>query len=272
MLQFPLCLLHDLREGFLGSGFCLRGKNKPHATTRHATEHPETAKLLAKPLTNAVDDRLGVEVGGPGNDRLDRPKKVPRGGCSDPIHVARLDGGNDLVEHLASFAAGLPFRFTTKQVFLGHHFQDWAHVLGHAAVHEHERFLEIAAERHGLVAGKQSAAARAVLGIALGGRYAADQFCGGPHAPGILPAAAASAEPLAQDRPGRHQPPFRLRELANQRTRLPCGPHADGDQGGEEVGGDCQPRALRDVVDATDEFEAKARAHHALEEGGQAFP
>jgi hypothetical protein len=61
--------------------------------------------------------------------------------------------------------------------------------------------------------------------------------------------------------PGGHEPAFGLGERASERSRLAGGPHADGDQGGEQVGGDGEPRALGDVIDAADELQPQARPH-----------
>ena len=43
------------------------------------------------------------------------------------------------------FLAGFPFGGATQQVFLGHHFQNGANVLGHAAVNEDKAFGEFLA-------------------------------------------------------------------------------------------------------------------------------
>src|SRR5262249_43614118 len=89
-------------------------------------------------------------------------------------------------------------------------------------------------ERRG--AGGERPAGAAELGAAGRGGGAPDQLAAGPGAAGVLPAAAGAAQPLAQDRPRRHQPPFVLLQRAGQRLGLTCGPHAHGDQGGQQVG------------------------------------
>ena len=118
---------------------------------------------------------------------------------------------------------------------------------------------------------QEPAAAHAVFRIAFRGRDTPDELRSGPDAPGILPAAAAAAEPLAEDGPRRHEPPFGFGELPGERCRLSGGPHAGGDQRREQIRGYGKPRSLRDVVDAADELEAQARTDNAFEERRQVF-
>ncbi len=80
------------------------------------------------------------------------------------------------LEDAMGLLAGAPFRFAAQQVFFGHHFQDRADVLGHAAVDEHQRVLELLAGGGGhlgviqnSVGGHQPSAADAKLGIAFRG-------------------------------------------------------------------------------------------------------
>ena len=134
-------------------------------------------------------------------------------------HVARAQVAQDLVEHADGLLAALPFGFRAQQVFLGDHFEDGADVLRHAAMHQHQALLQLLARFGGdfvaaedAVAGQQAAAADAEFRIALGGRDALDQLDAGPHAAGILPAAAGAAQPFAQDGARRHQAAVVLRQ------------------------------------------------------------
>ena len=76
------------------------------------------------------------------------------------------------------------------------------------------------------MAGQQTPAADAVLGVVRAGKHARDQLDARPDAARILPAAAGAGQPFAQDGPRRHQPPFVLGQLAGERARLPGGAHA----------------------------------------------
>ena len=80
------------------------------------------------------------------------------------------------------------------------------------------------------VARQQAPAADAEFGIALGRAHAVDQLDAGPHAAGILPAAAGAAQPLAQDGARRHQAPVVLFQAAGERVDLAGGAHASRDQ------------------------------------------
>ena len=182
MFEFPLRLPHDFAERLLGLCLRLGSEDKAHAAARHASEHPETAKPGPEAFPHAVDDRFGVEVRGPGDDGLDRAKEVPRRSRGDSVHVAHLNGRDDLVEHKPRFPAGLPFRLAAKQILLGHHLENRPHVLGHAPVNEHQCFLQVSPDRHRVMTGQQPAATRAMLRITLSRRHAANELGGRPHA------------------------------------------------------------------------------------------
>ena len=168
---------------------------------------------------------------------------------------------------------GRPLGLAAQQIFFRHHFQDGADILGHAAVHQHERLLQSGARRgrHAVetqqrVPGQQAAAAEAVLDVARPGGHAFDELDARPEAARVLPAAAGAAEPLAEDRPGRDHPALSLLRWTAERFDLPGRPHARADQRTEQVGGDGQPRALGNAVDAADQFKAATRAENDAEQ------
>ena len=109
-----------------------------------------------------------------------------------------------------------------------------------------------------LVVGQQAAAADAEFRIALLGRDAVDQLDSGPHAAGILPAAARAAQPLAQNGARRHQAAVLFVKAAGERADLVGGAHAHGDEAGQQSGGDRQARALGNIVHLADDFDAVA--------------
>ena len=75
-----------------------------------------------------------------------------------------LQGRQDVVEHCIASLAGLPFRLAAQQVFFGDHLQDRADVLRHAAVHEHQAVLQLAARLGRDVASVEDAMRRAAGG------------------------------------------------------------------------------------------------------------
>ena len=171
-----------------------------------------------------------------------------------------------------------PLGLRAEQVFLGDHFEDGAHVLGHAAVNEDERVLQGAARILGdlvavehLVGGHEAAAADGLFRIALAGERAADQFDAGPDAAGVLPAAARAAEPFAEQGAGEDDAALVFLKPAGERARLAGGAHAHADQGREQVGGNREPRALRDVVHVADDFQPAAGADDTLQQVGEAL-
>ncbi len=233
-------------------------------------------KSCAKLGAHAVDERFGVLVGGPGDDGLDRSPEIALGGRADGLNLACLELRGDVVEEADGFQASQPLGLGAEEVFFGHHLQDRAHVLGHAAVDQHQALLEQLAGGWGHVVcaedrviGEQAAPGDAHFGVVCAGLHAQDQLHAGPDAARVLPAAAGAAQPFAQDRTGRDDPPFRFGKLAGERLGLAGGAHADGDEGGQQVGGDRQPRAFGDAVDLAYQLDAIARRDHARQQIGQ---
>ncbi len=111
----------------------------------------------------------------------------------------------------------------------------------------------------------QASAADPEFGVAILGRRAADQFDSRPDPAGILPAAATAADPFTEDRAGRHQSPIVLGERAGQRCDLTGGTHQDRDERSEQVGGNGQSRALGNVIDLADQFDASYRDRRSFE-------
>ncbi len=74
-----------------------------------------------------------------------------------------------------------------------------------------------------------------------------------------MPAATRTTEPLAEDRTRHHDPRLVRLERANEPARLTGRPHQEADQRGQQVRGNSQSRALGNVVDLADHFEAAAR-------------
>ena len=122
------------------------------------------------------------------------------------------------------------------------------------------------------VVGQQPPAADAELRIVGAGLHALDQLHPRPDAARVLPAAARAAQPLAQDGARGHDAPLLLAELAGERVRLARGAHADGDQRGQQVGRDRQPRSLGNAVDLADQLDAVARPDQPRQQVGQRLP
>ena len=262
MLEAALRRRHDAGKRLLplepGRGL----EDESHPAPRHSPEHPEAPKAVAEAGPDRIDERLGVGVARPGDDGAEGACEVAGRGGGDPPRVAGGEAGDDLVEHLSRLDPRTPLRFAAEEVFLGHHLEDRTDVLGHAAMDEDERFLKIDAQRHGVMSGEEAAATDPELRIPLGGDDPADELRGRPHPAGILPPAATPAEPLTENRPGRHETPLLLVEPACERAGLAGGPHADTDQRGEEVCRNGEPRSLRNPVDRADELQAMPGADH----------
>ncbi len=110
-----------------------------------------------------------------------------------------------------------PFRIRAQQISLRHHLQNRPHILRHAAVHQHQALLQTRPRLRadfGVIENamirQQPAAADAELRIALGCEHALNQLDARPDAARVLPSAAGTAQPLAENRARRNQPPLRL--------------------------------------------------------------
>src|SRR5439155_9488025 len=115
----------------------------------------------------------------------------------------------------------------------------------------------------------EPSAADAQLRVAVAGEHAGDKFHAGPDAARVLPAAAGAAEPLAENRAREHEAALGFKQRPGQRRGLAGGAHADADEVGEQIGGDRQARAFRDIVHVADQFQAASGADDAREQFGQ---
>ncbi len=70
----------------------------------------------------------------------------------------------------------------------------------------------------------------------------------------------------------RHQTAFVLLQRTGQGGGLAGGAHADGNEGGQKIGGDGEARTFWNVVDVADDFQAAARADDSREQFGEAVP
>src|ERR1035441_7310732 len=97
------------------------------------------------------------------------------------------------------------------------------------------------------MAGQQAAAADAELGVVRGGDDTIDEVNAGPYAAGILPAAAGTAEPFAQDGASGHEAALLFVQSAGERSQLAGSAHTSGNQAGKRseerrVGEECRSR------------------------------
>ena len=253
-------------------------EDEAHAAAGHAAEHPEAPEVVAEFGARPRDQRLGVEVAGPGDDGLERPVEVALRARADRADVAALQVAEHFVEDAERLLPAVPLGFGAQQVFLGDHLEDRPDVLRHAAVDEDQAVLQLLARR--------SAERRSVPRIVWCGssRPRLMPNSGSPSPartpwislmPGQTPPESCQPPP----EPPSHSPRMAraatsrrscFLERAGERLGLAGRAHADGDQGGEQVGRDGQARALGNVVDLADDLEAAARADRAARAGRRA--
>ena len=215
-----------------------------------------------------ADQRFGVEVAGPRDDRLDRAVEVARRWLRRWRGRRRAASASTISSRMrmASLAA-LPFGLGAQQVFLGDHFEDRADVLGHAAVDQHEAVLQLAG------ASRRRHPRRSRMWCVGSRRPRLMPYSGSPSPasapsislmPGQMPPESCQPPP----EPPSHSPRI-ARAATSRRSSSSSGPfralglaggaHAHGDQRGQQVGRDRQPRAFGDVVDLADHLEAVPR-------------
>ncbi len=172
-LQGLLGLAHDGLQALLRLGLAFGAEEKAHAAAGHAAEHPEAPEIVAERGAGALDQGVGVEVAGPGNDGLDGSVEVLLGAGADLADVAAFEVAHHFVQDADGLLPSGPLGFGAQQVLLGDHFEDGADVLRHAAVDQHQALLQAVArglrdfvEREDVVVGEEAAAADAVFGIA----------------------------------------------------------------------------------------------------------
>ena len=216
---------HQIAEALLRLGFPLGIEDESHPSARHAAQHPESPERLAKLRAHLADQSLGIQIARPRNDGLDRPVEVPLRRAANRAHVALAQIRDDLVQNLARRLPRGPLRVRAQQVSLRYHLQDRAHILRHAAMHQHQALLQPPARLRahlGLgqnaVIRQQPAAADPELRIALCRQHALNQLDPRPNASGVLPASTRPAQPLAENRARRHHTPIRFLERPRQRT------------------------------------------------------
>lgn len=110
VIEFVFELAHGVAEVDLGFGFAPGVEHEAHAAAAHAAQHPEAPEIRSEGLGGAVDEFLGEEVGGPGDDGLNGVAEVAGGGLADGADIAAGQGGEDFVQDSEHGAAGVPFR------------------------------------------------------------------------------------------------------------------------------------------------------------------
>ena len=108
-----------------------------------------------------------------------------------------------------------------------------------------------------------------MLGIAFAGDRAGDELHARPDAAGILPASARSAEPFTENRAGGDEAALVFLQLARERARSGRWAHADGDERGEQIRRNGEPRAFGDFVDVADDFQTQPGTDDAGQQVGK---
>jgi hypothetical protein len=279
VLQSPFGALKNLQDT-RAAAVLVRGVDpEAHASAGHAAQHDKPSEGIAQLCADLRDEPLGVRVRRPRDDGLEGTKEIAGG---QPRHAGDIPGlqrRHDVGQDLLRLLARGPFPFQFEQVLLRHHLQDRSDILRHASMHEDEAVLDRLAGRgrHDVLAeeavtGKQASARHAVFGVSGRRRFAFDQLDAGPDTPAVLPAAARSAEPFAEDRPAGDGPAFGFVERAGQGAGLSGGPHEQRDQTSEQVRGYSEPGTLGDVAHLRNDLESAPRSDEPLQDGGQVVP
>ena len=133
------------------------------------------------------------------------------------------------------------------------------------------RFRGYFVVRKNLVLRKQAALADAEFRIAFGRPHSLNQLDSGPNAARILPAAAGSSQPFAEDGARSDDPAIAFFQRSGERMDLIRRAHAHRNQAGQQVGGDGQARAFGNVAHPADNFNAPPRADQPAQQFAQRF-
>ena len=90
MFHLPLGVAHDGLQALLGPRFAMGSKEKSHAAARHSTEHPEAPEVVAHFPAHAANQRVRVEISGPGNNGLNGAVEIPLRAGAQAANVAAL--------------------------------------------------------------------------------------------------------------------------------------------------------------------------------------
>ena len=136
--EATLSFQHEDLKPLLSLGLPLRGKDETHAAAGHAAEHPKAPEISTKFGLALLNQTFGEVVGGPGNNGLQGLPKIARSGLANGVDVSASESINNFVEHPKRLLASRPFGGGAQEVFFGHHFENGAHVLGHASVDHYQ--------------------------------------------------------------------------------------------------------------------------------------
>jgi hypothetical protein len=275
VLELRLGLGQLGRDALAGQVPLLGIDQEGHASAGQAAEHQEAVVAVPDRRPHALDQAFGEGVGGLGHDRRERTAEVGLGQLAQAFEVAGGQGCSDLRVDRQGLLARVPGRLGAQQVLLGDQLEDRPDVLGHAAVDQDHAAAEALArlradvvEPQQRVPREQTPMARAELRVARLGHGAFDAFEARPQAAGVLPAAARTAEPLAEDRATGDLAQLGRRQRAGDALGLAARAHQHGDQRAQKVGRDGQARALGDAAHPTRKARA-APAEELAEDFGQ---
>src|SRR6516225_1421993 len=92
-------------------GFALWSEYKTHAAAGHAPEHPESPEITGKMPADSIDQGLGVQIAGPGDDRLNRLLEIVRCRGANSPNIIRAQGGDNFIQDRECLLPALPFCF-----------------------------------------------------------------------------------------------------------------------------------------------------------------
>ena len=125
---------HYLPQTMLSLDFSRRVEQESHPSAGHPPQHPESPEIFAEFRCDTIDDRLGVQIRRPRNDRLYRAQEFPMGGLPYRLDISSFQLPHYLIEQYKGLLASSPFIFGTKEIAFGDHLQNRTHILRHPAV------------------------------------------------------------------------------------------------------------------------------------------
>ena len=128
------------------SALCAASKMKPMPPPDMPPSIQKPRKCLAELALHPLDEGFGEEIGGPGNDGLNRAGEIPGGGARPTPRRPRGASAARISSRMASMLRRAFHSASERsRYFSRDHFEDGADVLRHAAVDQHEAVLQFLA-------------------------------------------------------------------------------------------------------------------------------
>src|SRR6185437_4269693 len=96
-----------------------RIEEEAHSAPAHTAKHPEAPEIFTERGASLCDERMRVEISGPGNNGLEGAIEVLLGAGADGAYIAALQMPQHFVEDADGLFAAAPLGLRTQEIFFG---------------------------------------------------------------------------------------------------------------------------------------------------------